>query len=420
MDLKSRVKQLRQQTGTSAAPRKSADLGARLLRLQTRGRRCAPAVSPVSEGRLAERLGGQVLDQGVLMVERRVALSEMHGDMPISILHHQPLYLPGMGGRVTSTAPHGQYRQTTDEVAVPVGDLLFMDTETTGLSGGSGTLVFVLGLGRIEGDYLILRQYLLTTFGGERSLLDLAGNWLRGGETLVSFNGKSFDVPLLQTRGCLSGVPDPFGKMPHLDLLHPLRRVFKDRWPNCRLANAERKLMGFHRLDDLPGAEAPAAWFDWLRHKDSRRLIGVLDHNRSDLISLAVLLPLLVKVYQSPLRYEADVLAVARSWIREGQTDTALSLLEYGRSKLSRNGLMELARLWRNQGCWESACGVWWSLARAGDETATEHLAKFHEHVTGDFDAALRLSLKLTRSSASRRRCQRLSDKLNRLSKQVG
>ncbi len=394
MDLKTRLEQLRPRNGAQAVPMQSGSLGARLSRLQIRKKACNPDCPPMTEGELADRLGGRLLEKGVLLIEQRVSLSDIHGDFALETIRQEPLVLPG----------------TQD---IGADQLLFMDTETTGLSGGSGTLVFLLGVGRLEGRELVVRQYLLTSFSGEAPLLTSAGDWLRENETLVSYNGKSFDVPLLATRGRMAGVPDPFSKMPHLDLLHPLRRGFRERWPSCRLANAERNLIGFHRQNDLPGAEAPAAWFEWVRHREWRRLSGVLEHNRLDLISLVALLPLLCRAYREPWRWEADIGAVARSWLKAGRPDIALKMLERGRAGLSHRGLMELARLWRNLGEWQRACEVWWLLSNAGNDAATEQLAKYHEHVIRDIETALWLSGRLVESEGSRRRCRRLTGKLS-------
>lgn len=394
MDLKTRLEQLRPQNGARPVPGRSGDLGARLSRLQTRKKRCHSDRPGMTEEALAHRLGGQLLDKGVLLFEQRVSLNELHGEFALEIIRQDPLALPGMQD-------------------IGADRLLFVDTETTGLSGGSGTLVFLLGMGRLEGRELVLRQYLLTSFSGETPFLTSAGAWLKEEEMLVSYNGKSFDVPLLATRGRMAGVPDLFSRMPHLDLLHPLRRGFRERWPSCRLGNAERNLIRFQRQNDLPGAEAPAAWFEWVRHREWRRLPGVLEHNRLDLISLAALLPLLCRAYREPWRWEADIGAVARSWLKAGRPDIALKMLERGRAGLSHRGLLELAGLWRNLGEWQRACEVWWLLSNAGNDAATEQLAKYHEHVVRDFETALWLSGRLANSEASRRRCSRLTGKLS-------
>jgi uncharacterized protein YprB with RNaseH-like and TPR domain len=172
-------------------------------------------------------------------------------------------------------------------------DCLFLDTETTGLAGGGGTLAFLTGLARVRDGRLCVRQHLITRFGAEASMLTRLETRPRGTETLVTYNGKCFDVPLLSDRLRLHGMPNPLLALPHLDLLHAARKGFGNRWPDCRLATAEQQLLGYRRRGDLPGREAPRAWLDWVRERRWRGLREVVRHNLADLVSLALLLPAL-------------------------------------------------------------------------------------------------------------------------------
>jgi len=169
------------------------------------------------------------------------------------------------------------------------GALRFIDTETTGLAGGTGTLAFVLALARWQPDGLHVRQLLLTRPGAEAAMLIAFRDWLTPGDELVSYNGRSFDAPLLRTRFRLHGLDDPLAGLAHHDLLHEVRRRHRREWENCRLLTAERRLLGVARHDDLPGSEAPGAWRHFLACGDSTPLRRVLDHNRQDLVSLALI-----------------------------------------------------------------------------------------------------------------------------------
>jgi len=137
---------------------------------------------------------------------------------------------------------------------------------------------------------LRVRQLFLTQLRGESAMLEAFAQWLRPDTVLVSYNGRCYDAPLLDTRYRLARQRSPLAGLRHLDLLFPTRRRYKGRWENCRLATIERHLLGIVREDDLPGAEAPRAWLDWLRGGDATDLRRVLAHNDQDVRSLVRLL----------------------------------------------------------------------------------------------------------------------------------
>jgi uncharacterized protein YprB with RNaseH-like and TPR domain len=170
---------------------------------------------------------------------------------------------------------------------VPHDRLLHVDTETTGLAGGTGTRAFMIGAADwIDGRFRI-RQLTLTTMAAETAMLRAFAGWLGDDTVLVSYNGKCYDAPLLATRYRLARLANPLLGLAHLDLLHPVRRRWKGLWENCRLATAERQLIGVVREDDLPGAEAPAAWLTYLKGGSAANLRRVAQHNAQDLKSLA-------------------------------------------------------------------------------------------------------------------------------------
>ena len=168
--------------------------------------------------------------------------------------------------------------------------LVCFDTETTGLAGGVGTKAFMIGASRWSGGLLLTRQAYLTALAGEAAMLALFRDWLDEDSILVSYNGRSYDAPLLKGRYRIHRLAHPFETRRHVDLLHPVRRAYRGRWINCRLATVERELLGIVREDDLPGAEAPAAWLAFLRGESSRNLARVITHNQQDLRSLAALI----------------------------------------------------------------------------------------------------------------------------------
>jgi hypothetical protein len=195
-----------------------------------------------------------LVDDGLILVEETLPLGTPHGRERIETGLTEALgYL---GYDIDGTAQ----------------SILIMDTETTGLAGGTGTVVFLLGLAKFTGANLILRQYFLTGFAGEAALLRQAGEFLDDARMLVTYNGKSFDYPLLQARYRPAGPADPFAGFQHLDLLHSTRRAYARCWPDCRLQSVERVLLGFQRRGDIPGAKVPEAWFAWVRRGVARDL----------------------------------------------------------------------------------------------------------------------------------------------------
>ena len=165
--------------------------------------------------------------------------------------------------------------------------LLHFDTETTGLAGGTGTRAFMIGAADWVGTRLRLRQLTITSLAAESAMLRHFAGWVEADTVLVSYNGKCYDAPLLATRYRLARLANPLLGLMHVDLLHPVRRHWKGVWENCRLATAERQLLGVVREDDLPGSEAPAAWLGYLRGGSAVNLRRVAEHNAQDLRSLA-------------------------------------------------------------------------------------------------------------------------------------
>lgn len=363
------------------------------------GRLAGPAPRrPVSDEETARLLAGHCVAEGLILVERTLPLATRHGSQPLSDLREAPLALLAGGAPVDD------------------GGLLFLDTETTGLAGGTGTLPFLLGLARIEGEALRLRQYFLTGFKGEPALLEQALPWYRQARHLVSFNGKRFDLPLLATRYRLARRAEPFGALGHIDLLYPTRRAFARNWPDCRLQTAERRLLGFVRSDDLPGHLVPQAWFDFVRLGAADRLPAILLHNRWDLVSLVSLAAALARLFARPRHGEADLLAIARAHRRNGDPQQAYRQLREAGDRLAADGLLELAALHRRNGEWEAAAKIWQRLAEAGSAEALERLAKYQEHVRRDYRAALALTRRLLErhgaTPAHLRRQARLTGKL--------
>ena len=395
MTLKSRLSQLQAQAGhseTAATPKPAvSQLRRRLANLRLRQpsapASARPGALPVEA--LAAKLGGETIAGGVIRIHSRITLAELPGCstrcMP------DPL-LPCEDGA-------GSHRN------------IYIDTETTGLSGGSGTIAFLTGIAVVTDHCVELTQFLLTGFSGEPALLCGLAQCLSPGDRLVSYNGKSFDLPLLHTRYRMQALAQPFRGLPHLDLLHPVRRLFGRQWPDCRLLTLERELLGFTREDDLPGSEAPMAWFDYVRQGHADRLIRIVEHNRQDIASLPAAHSALARAVADPQASGVDLPALAR-WLAEHDEAAARALLQQHAASLGDDGRRLLGHYCRRAGDWQQAVALWEALATTGCTDSLLRLAKYHEHVSGDLVAARDCCERLPGDAALAHRRRRIDRKL--------
>jgi hypothetical protein len=198
------------------------------------------------------------------------------------------------------------------------GDFLFFDLETTGLSGGAGTVAFLAAFGRFSrnGSQLRITQYLLLDYPGENDFLEaLLAEFKNNQQIIVSFNGKSFDSQILKTRCLMNGIKNP--EYLHADLLHPARRLWKRVFPNCRQGTIETELLGIDRSNDIPGSLAPEIWFDFLKTGKTQRLLGICDHNKKDISGLAAILAAMLSIAEKPFdtkKYNYDIERLALYW----------------------------------------------------------------------------------------------------------
>lgn len=281
-------------------------------------------------------------------------------------------------------------------------DLLFLDTETTGLAGGTGTHAFLVGLGFFDGSEFVLRQFFMRSPADELALLEELRALLERFRVLVTFNGKSFDWPLIDTRFVLHGYRLKFD-FDHLDLLHPARRIWKHRLSSCSLTSLEQGVFGISREGDVPGYLIPQIYFDYLRDGDARRLQPVFFHNREDIVTLARLLDVLLRAEVDPdafLDHAEDRIGMGLALLSSGQTHlgyrtlaSALSTTEL-RESVRRRGEIELWRLMKRSGQAREGVSMLEAMCATASRAATfdlfpfVELAKYEEHVAHDFDAA--------------------------------
>jgi hypothetical protein len=332
-------------------------------------------------------------------VERIYPPEHLHGDQPLL-----PPHIPAVMA-TWAKAPHLDGIDPTK--------VAFLDTETSGLSGGTGTLAFLVGVGRFEEQGFRLVQFFLRTPAEEVAMLSALESFLAPCQVLVSFNGKAFDVPLLRTRYRLNGWSrPPINELDQLDLLHLSRRLWRNTLPRCNLLSLETYILNVCRsAEDVPGWAIPELYFDYLQSGDASPLKNVFYHNAIDIISLVVLLNQAAALLDDSI-HEARISGqewVARGRLYEDQREPSKAAQAY--TSAINKGLSEeiywptvkrLSLIHKRQGNLEAAIRLWRKAASRGELYAFVELAKVYEHRLGDIPAALewtQAAIHLARSS---------------------
>lgn len=307
---------------------------------------------------------------------------------PLDDRHAEELLTAGL------TASTGSLADLAGDPALAGMDLertAFLDTETTGLAGGAGTYAFLIGIGRVEGGCFHVRQFFMRHPGEESAQLAAVAEWLDGCSGLVTFNGRSFDMPLLATR-CTVHRRRPFlDGAPHLDLLPAARRVWRRRLDSCSLTSLEREVFNTHRQDDVPGWLIPYRYFRYQQDGDARPLVGIFHHNLLDILTMVSLTARLARAWQAPedtLAHGLDWLSLARRYELSGDPARAMSAcegaLQRGLSPAETDeALHQLSLIARRAGDWTRATGVWQGLTAEAQPRRLfpfEELAKYWEH----------------------------------------
>ncbi len=322
----------------------------------------------------------------IFVVERRFDLDYLHGAYPLGCVLGVPGALLARIGRSEALA------------GVPHERVLYLDTETTGLAGGTGTLAFLVGIGHFQDGAFRLRQYFLDSLEREEALLRALADYLDAFDAIVTYNGKVFDVPLLETRLILSRLNSGVSGLPHLDLLFATRRIYRDRFGSCRLAEIERQVLGLTRVEDVPGFEVPALYFRFVRHRRFRALVPVFRHNALDVLSLVTLTAHLAGLYAPDGAVSAqDALALARASEQDGHSDEAIeryrAALAAGLPPVVRDEAeRRLSLIFKRCGRWDEAAAVWYQMARRPGSRSTFpliELSRFCERQKRDIEAAL-------------------------------
>jgi hypothetical protein len=277
----------------------------------------------------------------------------------------------------------------------------FLDTETTGLAGGSGTYAFLIGVGSIDEEGFRVRQFFMRDYDEEASVLHSLAEYLKPFEVLITYNGKSYDQPLLETRYTMCRARHPFASMEHLDLLYGARRLFKLRLENCRLVNLENQILGVEREGDIPGELIPYCYFEYLRTRRAYRLVSIFHHNVLDIVSLACLTGVIPEAFREPenvrARHGMDLLGLARWLLLSDRLEEALRLMRRAVDMglpdrhLFRT-LFEAGAIEKKLGLEHAAVATYTDLTLSPNPfqvKAYEELAKHYEHREKNYAMAL-------------------------------
>ncbi len=288
--------------------------------------------------------------------------------------------------------------QTLD---VDLRRVAFLDTETTGLSGGAGTYVFLVGVGSWCAKNFRVEQYFMRDYPEERAMLLALQERLEGVQLLVTFNGKSFDIPLLQSRFVLAKLKWPLANAAHLDLLHPARRLWKLRLGDCSLDNLEREILGIRREGDIPGHLIARLYFSYTRTGRPEGVEGILRHNRQDIETLADLATRVVCVLLTPFEQERppeDLCSAGKYLEALGRLQLASVCVEAALESASAQetrqaALRTLARVRKFEKRYGEAADLWKALVDLSgelQESPCQELAIYYEHHLKDLEKALR------------------------------
>ena len=336
------------------------------------------------------------------------------------------------------------------------GRLLFIDLETTGLVGGAGTYAFLVGCGWFEGATFRVRQLFLSSYAAERGLLEEVADIMGASGGLVTYNGKTFDLPLIDTRFLFHRLPGPYGGLPHLDMLHPARRLWRSqvhahssmragghsvRAP-CSLELVEQGVLGYSRDGDVPGFEIPSRYFHYVRTGDPRPLDGVLEHNRLDLLTLAMLTARAARLLEegaAGARTRREALGLGRLYERGGMiaesracfaraagVDPAVGFFDDRDPFTLAEALRAYGVLCRRERRYPEAADAWRRiLALRGCQAhiaqeATEALAMHHEHRVRDLGTARRFALEALQFTSGTARVRAGHHRLARIDRKLG
>ena len=291
-----------------------------------------------------------------------------------------------------------------DLVQPSPSEIAYIDTETTGLAGGTGTYTFLVGVGVFQGDSFVLKQFFMRDPAEESAQLAALESFLAPIRILVSYNGKSFDLPRLLTRYRAHHWPPPLKNTSHIDLLHIVRRLWGQRLNSCTLGEIEHHILGVNRTDeDIPGWQIADIFYDYLQTGDPSPLTQIFYHNEIDILSMVILLQKITNLLDHPtpenIDHPEDLLSLARFYNHLDEYEQAIHILENAigdiddQHEIYYQSIKDLSFLHKKQQQYSSAVTYWKEAANAGDIEAHIELAKFCEHHSNAYQDAIHWTL---------------------------
>lgn len=318
---------------------------------------------------------------------------------------------------------------------------LFIDTETTGLAGGTGTKAFIVGIGFAEGSQFIVRQYFMPDYKHEPAMLSHFNEFLKDYVAIVSFNGRVFDVPLIKTRLIMNRISPGRWDDVHLDLLHPARRFWKNTLSSCSLSSLERGVLGVHRENDVPGYLIPGIYFDYIRHGDFSTIEKVLQHNLLDILSLSTLITRMwmhleyaaCGQLKSSEFYSLGKMFQNKKNLSESAKFYKKSLDCEAGGWIKFKAMRNLAAIFKKRRMWDEAVRLWKQICEESEieVKAAIELAKYYEHQMQDYATAYkyasialeavgrRSSMGIAPVTVTGRRRESILHRINRLEKKI-
>ncbi len=366
-DLRRRLRRLGVTTGRDFVPKPRPQLG--------------PDIDALVDGQTVERASG-----ACFRIRRLHEPGTVHGAVQLSEWLAQDV----------TTLAQLSAEETLSQTALP--RFVFLDAETTGLGGGA--LAFLVGIGFFnQAGRFEVHQLFLRDPAEEMAMLALLSDVFAPGTALVTFNGRTFDVPLLADRYVLARRRSPLSRLPNLDLLPPARRLWRRRLSSCSLRSLEESVLGVQRTSqDVPGALIPMLYRQYLETRDARQMVRVLYHNEMDLLSMVALAVTLCQIFERPdaaAQPIDDQLSLARWYYHRGMlrdSETAYRVAAHTApdAESRYDALVGLASLLKQTGRHDEAVSLWAAVADLGIDTlGHEEIAKYHEWRTRDLTQAL-------------------------------
>ncbi|MFO8037227.1 MAG: ribonuclease H-like domain-containing protein [Anaerolineales bacterium] len=286
----------------------------------------------------------------------------------------------------------------------PLGDYAFIDTETTGLSGGTGVYTFLIGVGRFQEDHFHISQFFLQDPAQETAQLSALEKLLAPTKVIISYNGKAFDLPRLKSRYQTHHWPPPLRSILHIDLLHLSRRLWNNQLSSCTLGDIESCILNFERSEeDVPGWQVSDLFFEYLHTQDPTPLKRIFYHNEMDVLSMAAILNRISDILNPPhretIQRPEELLSAGKFFADLNEPDNAISLLEQSICKLDSDsdlyyeGVKSLSFLHKKKGDYHRAVPLWKEATNRGDFYAYIELAKYYEHHQKEYQEAIHWTL---------------------------